>query len=137
MKSNTIPFTDKCKSAAAYIILCALIALLSCFAAETPLTAVHAAVTLAGDLAALTMFTLYFSMTAKAFSEAAPERRSKIFCTADCAALVLKIMFAALCSLSGDIVAHVTALIADTLFSRVYFMKLVQNKTDPANTGSV
>lgn len=137
MKIQTIPFNDKCKSTAAYIILCALIALLSCFAAETPFVAVRTAVTFAGDLAVLTMFTLYFVMTASALSEADRERRSKIFCTADCCALVLKIVFTALCSLSGDLTAHITALIADTVFSRVYVMKRAQRKTDPANTGSI
>lgn len=137
MNTQKIPFTAKCKNTAAHIIFCALTALLSCFAAETPLYAINATVALVGDLAVLMMFTLYFAMTANAFSDADPEHRTKIFCIADCAALVLKIVFAALCSLSGDFTIHATALIADTVFSRVYTVKLTQSKTDPANTRSV
>lgn len=117
MDIKRIPFNDKCKNTAANIIICALTALLSCFAAITPYRAVNLAITFAGELAVLEMFTLYFAMTADAFSEAYPERRVKIFCIADCTALVLKIVFAALCSLSGDIAIHVAALIADTVIS--------------------
>ena len=126
-----IPFTDKCKNTAANIVICALAALLMCFVGETPYRAVNLAAAFAGELAALAMFTLYFAMTADAFSEVYPERRTMIFCTADCTALVLKIVFAALCSLTGDIAIHAAALIADTVISRVYTAKLLKRKTDP------
>ena len=126
MNIQRIPFTEKCKATAFHITLCAAIALLSCFAAETPIPAVNAVVTLAGDLAVLTMFTLYFAMTANAFSEAYPEHRPNIFCTADCAAFVLKIVFAALCSLSGGILIHAAALAADAVVSKMYTVKLMQ-----------
>ena len=132
-----IPFTDKCKNTAANIIICALIALLSCFAAITPYRAVNLTVTFVGEVAALAMFTLYFAMTADAFSKTYPERRARIFCTADCIALVLKIVFASLCALSGDIAVHAAALIADTVISRVYTAKLLQRKTDPARQWTV
>ena len=126
-----IPFNENCKNTAANIIICALTALLSCFASETPYRAVNLTVTFVGEVAALAMFTLYFAMTADAFSEVYPERRAKIFCIADCAALVLKIVFAAFCSLSGDIAVHAAALVADTVISRVYMAKQLQSKTDP------
>lgn len=129
-----IPFTDKCKNTAANIIICALIALLSCFAAITPYRALNLAITFAGEIAALAMFTLYFAMTADAFSEVYPERRAKIFCIADCIALVLKIVFAALCSLTGDIAIHAAALIADTVVSHFYTAKLLQRRTDPVKS---
>lgn len=134
---NRIPFNDKCKNTAANIIICALIALLSCFTSATPFRAVNLIVTFAGEVAALAMFTLYFAMTADAFSGAYPERRTKIFCIADCAALVLKIVFVTLCSLSGDIAVHAVALIADTVISRVYTAKLFQRKNRPDKTGTV
>ena len=128
-----IPFTDKCKNTAANIVICALTALLSCFAAITPYRAVNLTAAFAGEVAALAMFTLYFAMTADAFSEAYPERRARIFCIADCAALVLKIVFASLCALTGDLSIHAVALIADTVISRVYTVKLLQRKTNHAN----
>ena len=129
-----IPFNDKCKNTAANIIICALTALLSCFAAITPYRAINLAVTFAGEVAALAMFTLYFAMTADAFSEAYPERRTRIFCIADCTALVLKIVFASLCALTGDIAIHAAALIADTVFSRIYIAKTAQRKNDPVKS---
>ena len=125
-----IPFNDKCKNTAANIIICALTALLSCFAAITPYRAVNLVVTFAGEVAALAMFTLYFAMTADAFSDAYPERRARIFCIADCAALVLKIVFVTLCALSGDIAVHAAALIADTVISRIYTATLLKRKYD-------
>lgn len=131
-KMKEIPFNDKCRNTAANIIICALTALLSCFAAITPYRAVNIAISFAGEVAALAMFTLYFAMAADAFSEAYPEQRTKIFCTADCASQVLKIVFAVLCSLSGDIAVHAAALIADTVISRVYTAKLLKRKTDHA-----
>ena len=137
MNIQRIPFNDKCKNTAANIVICALIALLTCFVPETPFLAVNLAVTFAGELAALAMFTLYFAMTADAFSRAYPERRARIFCIADCAALVLKIAFAALCTLAGEILIHAAALIADAVISRVYNANLAQRKTDPERTGSV
>ena len=136
VKMKEIPFDGKCKDTAANIIICALIALLSCLA-ETPFGAVNAVIAFAGELAVLMMFTLYFAMTAEAFSKAYPERRARIFCIADCAALVLKITFAALCTLAGDVLIHAAALIADAVISRVYNAKLAQHKTDPERTGSV
>ena len=129
-----IPFTDKCKNTAANIIICALTALLSCFAAITPYRAVNLIITFAGEVAALAMFTLYFAMTADAFSEAYPERRARIFCIADCAALVLKIVFASLCALTGDLSIPAAALIADTVFSRIYIAKTAQIKHDPVKS---
>lgn len=133
---NVIPFTEKCKNTAANTVICALFSLLTCFVI-TPYRAVNLAAAFAGEVAALAMFTLYFAMTADAFSEAYPERRVKIFCTADGVALVLKIVFAALCSLTGDIAVHAAALITDTVISRIYIAKMLQRKTDPAKTGSV
>ena len=127
---NRIPFNDKCKNTAANIVICALTALLTCFVPETPFLAVNLAVTFAGEHAALAMFTLYFAMTEDAFSEAYPERRTRIFCAADCIALVLKIVFASLCALTGDIFIHAAALIADTVISRIYNAKLLQRKKD-------
>ena len=129
-----IPFNENCKNTAANIIICALTALLSCFASDTPYRAVNLTVTFAGEVAALAMFTLYFAMTADAFSEVYPERRAKIFCTADCIALALKIVFASLCALTGDIAVHAAALIADTVISRVYTAKTAQRKTDPVKS---
>lgn len=134
---NRIPFNDKCKNTAASIVICALTALLSCFVGETPYRAVNLAAAFGGELAALSMFTLYFAMTADAFSGVYPERRGKIFCISDCAALALKIVFTALCSLTGDIAIHAAALIADVIISRLYTAKLEQNKSDPVKTGSV
>ena len=125
-----VPFNDKCKNTAANIIICALTALLSCFAAITPYRAVNLIVTFAGEVAALAMFTLYFAMTANEFSDAYPERRARIFCIADCIALALKIVFISLCSLTGDIAVHTAALIADTVISRIYTAKLLQRKKD-------
>ena len=137
MNIQRIPFNDKCKNTAANIVICALAALLMCFVGGTPYRAVNLAAAFAGEVAALAMFTLFFAMTADAFSEAYPERRARIFCIADCTALVLKIVFAVLCALTGDIAVHAAALIADTVISRVYTAKLLQRKTDPVNTGSV
>lgn len=118
-----ILFTDKCKNTAANIVICALTALLSCFVSETPFREVNLAVTFAGEVAVLAMFTLYFAMTADAYSSAYPEKRTQIFCIADCAALILKIVFAALCMMSGDLAIHAAALIADAVISRVYTAK--------------
>ena len=132
-----IPFTDKFKNTAANIVICALTALLSCFTAITPYRAVNLIISFAGEVAALAMFTLYFAITADAFSEVYPERRARIFCAADCIALALKIVFAALCSLTGDIAVHAAALIADTVISRVYTAKLLQRKTDPVRQWTV
>ena len=67
-----IPFNDKCKNTAANIIICALTALLSCFAAITPYRAVNLIIAFAGEVAALAMFTLYFAMTADAFRTRTP-----------------------------------------------------------------
>ena len=125
-----IPFTNKCKNTTANIIICALTALLMCFVGETPYRAVNLAAAFAGELAALAMFTLYFAMTADAFSRAYPERRAGIFCVADCIALVLKIVFVSLCALTGDFFIHAAALIADTVISRVYTAKLLKQKHD-------
>lgn len=129
-----IPFNENCKNTAANIIICALIALLSCFAAITPYRTVNLIIAFAGELAVLAMFTLYFAMTADAFSEVYPKRRTKIFCTADCIALALKIVFATLCSLTGDIAVHAAALIADTVISRIYTAKLLQRETAPVKS---
>lgn len=127
MDTQKIPFNDKCKKTTAYIALCAVIALLACFAAETSTAAIHASVTFVGDLAVLAMFTLYFAMTANAYAAAYPENRPVIFCAADCAALVLKIAFAALCAKSGGVMIHAAALIINVIFSRVYALKYIQN----------
>ena len=134
MNTPRITFNDNCKNTAANIVICALAALLMCFVGETPYRAVNLAAAFAGEVAALAMFTLYFAMTADAFSEAYPERRARIFCIADCTALALKIVFISLCALTGDIAIHAAALIADTVISRVYTVKLLQRKKTSQNS---
>ena len=126
MNTKPIPFTENCRRTTVFIALCAVIALLTCFASETHIAAVRAAITFAGDIAVLAMFSLYFAMTADAFASEYPDRRPVIFCAADCAALVLKITFAAFCAYgaeSGGVIIHAAALIADSIFSRVLILK--------------
>lgn len=129
MNTKFIPFNEKCRRTTAFIAMCAVIALLTCFASETP-AAVTAAITFAGDIAVLAMFSLYFAMTAGAFAGEYPERRAAIFCAADCAALVLKIAFAAFCAFgaeSGGVFIHAAALIADSIFSRVLMRRSAEH----------
>lgn len=112
-----IRFNEKCARDTSYIALCAATALLSCLWGE--LGAFARAAEFVGDIAVMAMFTLYFAMTARAFSEAYPEHRSKIRRAADCAALLLNTAFAALCAINGGIVLHAVALGTDIVFSRI------------------
>lgn len=113
-----IRFNEKCARDTSYIALCAAAALLSCLWGE--LGAFAWAAEFVGDIAVMAMFTLYFAMTARAFSEAYPEHRSKIRRVSDCAALLLNTAFTALCAINGGIVLHAAALGADIVFSRIY-----------------
>ncbi len=101
------------------IALCATTALLMCFLGEFPNAAVGAAATFAGDIAVMTMFTLYFAMIKNELSENYPESRAKIRCAAESVELTLKIAFTALCALSGSVMIHAAALIANVIFSKV------------------
>lgn len=116
---------EQLKKSAAYIVLCGVIAALSCPAAEMCGGIFSDVITFVGDLAVLSMFSLYFPMAASRLCESRPEsikKRRAIFCAADCVSLALKITFAALCALSGGVILHAAALIVDCVFSRVLFL---------------
>lgn len=124
-KLKELEMNEQLKKAAAYILLCGVIAVLSCPAAEVCVGILRGVITFIGDLAVLSMFSLYFPPAASELSESRPERikkRRAIFCAADCVSLALKITFAALCAISGGVIIHAAALIVDCVFSRVLFL---------------
>lgn len=112
---------EQFKKNAANIVLCGVIAALSCPAAEVCEGVFRGVITFIGDLAVLSMFSLYFPQAAGLLSETRPERRRAIFCAADCVSLTLKITFTALCAISGDVLLHAAAPVVDCVFSRVLF----------------
>ena len=107
---------ERFKKTSVYIILCAVIAVLSCPAAAV----LGNGCVFIGDLAVLSMFSLYFPLAALELSETRPLYRAKIFCAADCLSLVIKTAFCALCAISGGVMIHAAALIVDCVFSRIY-----------------
>lgn len=114
---------ERFKKTAVYIVLCGAIAVLSCFAAEAQPHAVRAVITFIGDLAVMSMFSLYFPLAASSLAGARPESRRAVFCAADCVSLAAKIAFAALCAISGGVMIHAAALIIDSVFSRIIVLK--------------
>ena len=115
-----IAFTKKCGETALYIILCGMIALLSCFIARSIVAE------FIGSLFVFIMFTLYFTMTAREFSAQNPEKRGVIFCVCDGIVLVLKITFVALCAQNGGVMIHAAAFIADIVFSKICMVKALK-----------
>lgn len=111
---------ERFKKTAAYIVLCGVIAALACLAAELQGGIFRLVVTFFGDIAVLSMFSLYFPLAARSLSERLPEKRRAIFCATDCVSLSLKIAFAALCAISGGVLLHAAALTVDCVVSRIY-----------------
>lgn len=121
--TKELKMNERFKKTAVYIVLCGAIAILSCFAAEVCEGIFRNVITFIGDLAVLSMFSLYFPTAAGSLSENRPESRCAIFCAADCVSLAAKIAFAALCAISGGVMIHAAALIVDSVFSRIYFLR--------------
>lgn len=114
------------KKNASYILLCGVVAVLSCPAAEVCEGIFRDIITFIGDLAVLSMFSLYFPAAASRLSESRPEsikKRRAIFCAADCVSLALKIAFSALCAISGGVMIHSAALLVECVFFRILSFK--------------
>lgn len=113
---------ERLKKISVYIVLCAVIAVLSCPAAEAFSGMIRGGITFIGDLAVLSMFSLYFPLAASLLSETRRGSRAAIFCAADCVSLVIKTAFCALCAISGGMMTHAAALMIDCIFSRIYLL---------------
>lgn len=122
---------EQIKKTAAYIVLCGVIAALSCPAAEVCSGFSRGVITFIGDLAVLSMFSLCFPLTAGFLSETRPESRRAVFCAADAVSLALKITFAALCALSGGVMLHAAALLVECVFSRILFFVRFRDCVSP------
>ena len=123
MEVQTTRFNEQREQTTIKIALCGTTALLMCFLSEFPNAAVAVITAFIGDTAVMTMFTLYFAMSAKELAGFRPESRAKIEFAAESIELALKIAFAALCSLSGGVMIHAAALIVNVVFTKVYVLK--------------
>lgn len=128
MEVQTTRFNEQREGTTIKIALCGTTALLMCFLGEFPNAAVAVAATLIGDMAVMTMFTLYFAMSAKELASVRPESRKKVDFAAESIDLALKIAFAALCSLTGSVIIHAVALIVSVILSKIYVLKSVNKK---------
>lgn len=98
------------KKTAAHIAVGGVIAALSCLAAEFQGGIFRLVITFIGDLSVLSMFTAVFA-AARGFLS--PR-------VLGCVEISVKIVFSALCALSGGVMLHAAALIVDCVISRIF-----------------
>lgn len=103
---------------AAHVLICGVIAGLSCLAAEAAGGVFRIIITFIGDLAVLSLFSVMERTLSLKFTD-----NHEANCALDCVCLSLKIAFSSLCALSGGVLLHAAALIADCVVSRICILK--------------